>query len=1216
MDRSKVTAIIEETFDKAFDKQKFIQFVQNLLNDIDMSENKYREYRGNLIKESFRTHIIQYTRVGKYIDPNGIALDVLAIEVQDESKLDKARTSLRNFVIDHLEKFEKDYALAAFYSKTDSGRNWRFSFIKLEHHTTVANSKIKQQKEFTPAKRYSFLVGEDEKSHTAKRQLLPLLQNVYNNPTIEDIEKAFSIEVVTDEFFGQYKELFLRVSEHLETNTNSNNVLELAGTDIPRFTKKLLGQIVFLYFLQKKGWLGVPQNEKWGNGQKNFLQSLFDKADNEGKNFFNSYLRFLFYEALARQHGEDNYYRKLDCRIPFLNGGLFEANYDWERFEINLPNTLFRNNEKVIKTGDVGTGILDVFDRYNFTIREDEPLEKEVAIDPEMLGKVFENMLEITERKSKGAFYTPREIVHYMCQESLIHYLDNALNQKTSYEEFGTKQTHLFGNETNIGQLDIYNEHNNVAIPKNDIEDFIHNSIFYIEHDNRVADKGKETETYSYKLPETIRKNADQIDKLLTNIKICDPAIGSGAFPVGLLNELVALQLVLIRQLSDSYLSQKLKRIGLKPEEYDRHPEKYAYRVKRHSIQESIYGVDIDASAIDIARLRLWLSLVVDEEDFDNIEALPNLDYKIVCGNSLIGLPENAMHDLNVERELENLKETFFAENNELRKKELRLEINKKIRDLLDSAESFTNYKIDFDFKLFFSEVWKENSGFDIVIGNPPYISTKGTTEAEKKIFEKIFGFADDTYNHFFFKGIPLLSMNGSITYITPKTFWTTQTKKNLRNLLLTRRILYIFDTANPFSSAMVDTCITSASNEKVKSNLIKFIDGSENLTQPKFYTIEQNIYRNTQNTVIFKPTPENLKIYELYGEKVKELYNKWWEKISTSKNIEKNKSELDVYRKSLKPGDIALLGCLTEGGQGLATANNGKYIAVRRSTKWANNITESRPKKLEEAIQKNKIKIAEMSNFRNSVEFLASLNESQIVELFDDLKEKYGRDIFGQGYIYRLIDDSEIADVDALTEEEKQNGISETKKYYVPYDKGDKDGNRWYLETPFAIAWSQKNVGFLKANSGKKGEGMPVIRNPQFYFKEGFCWSDINTTFLKCRKKQKSINDVKSMSLYSITEEVPEYYFVCIINSIFMSYYVDDFVNNTQTFQINDARQLPIRIPTIDQLLYCNMLYNNAVKLKQSVFNGIAGEADIEHELSEIENKLNIFVNELYHSI
>lgn len=406
MNKNKATAIIEETFDKKFNKEQFIRFVQNLLNDIDVSENKYH---GNLIKESLHSHIVQYTHIGKYTDPNGIALDVLAIEVQDNSKLDKARTSLRNFVIDHLEKFEKDYALAAFYSKTDYGRNWRFSFVKLEHHTSIKNGKIKQEKEFTPARRYSFLVGEDEKSHTAKRQLLPLLQNVSNNPTIEDIEKAFSIEVVTDEFFRQYKELYLHISEHLNADNQIKSVLETAGTDIPRFTKKLLGQIVFLYFLQKKGWLGVPKNGKWGTGLKNFLQSLYDKAHTDSQNFFNTCLRYLFYE--------DNYYSRLDCRIPFFNG--------------------------------------------------------------------------------------------------------------------------LF---------------------------------------------------------------------------------------------------------------------------------------------------------IDIARLRLWLSLVVDEEDFDNIEALPNLDYKIVCGNSLIGLPENAMHDLNVESELEILKETFFAENNELRKKELRYDINHKF-DVL-SMSLFTQVDI------------------------------------------------------------------------------------------------------------------------------------------------------------------------------------------------------------------------------------------------------------------------------------------------------------------------------------------------------------------------------------------------------------------------------------------------------------------------------------------------------------------------------------------
>jgi hypothetical protein len=786
MDRKRAIETIEQTFDHAFNKDSFYEFIQNLLNDIDTS--KYAEYRGNLIKEAFRNHISQYTRLGKYVDPDGKALDVLVIEVKDEAKLDQARTSLRNFVINHLKTFEKDYALAAFYSQTDGGRNWRFSFIKLEHHTTVKDGKLKQTEELTPARRFSFLVGEDEKSHTAKRQLLPLLQNVYNNPLIEDLEKAFSIEVVTDEFFEQYKKLFVELSSHFDDDKQLKSILEEEGIDIPRFTKKLLGQVVFLYFLQKKGWLGVPKNEKWGNGQKDFIQQLYNKAVNENKNFFKEYLQYLFYEALARQHGADNYYERFNCRIPFLNGGLFEADYDWCRYDINIPNSLFRNEEKVKKTGDIGTGILDVFDRYNFTIREDEPLDKEVAVDPEMLGKVFENMLEIKERKSKGAFYTPREIVHYMCQESLIHYLDNGLNSDTS------------------------------LVSKEDIEELVRKGIFALDNDIHVAGKGKETRTYKYHLPEKVLKNADEIDKLITEVKICDPAIGSGAFPVGLLTELVNLQLVLRNHLSDEYLLQKLSIIGLKEEEYLKNPEKYTYRVKRHSIQESIYGVDIDASAIDIARLRLWLSLVVDEEDFDNIEALPNLDYKIVCGNSLIGLPETAMRDLNLEKELEKLKDVFFAENNEVKKRELRHQINGKIRELLDSAETFAGYKIDFDYKLYFSEVWNEKGGFDIVIGNPPYGSK--FTSTEKTLLRTIYPesrFKIDSYSLFILKGLNLSKERGYLIYIIPSTFMDNYFEENVRQKLLGKFKLDLLVELDDkiFSSAIVHSMLLGVTNSQ-----------------------------------------------------------------------------------------------------------------------------------------------------------------------------------------------------------------------------------------------------------------------------------------------------------------------------------------------------------------------------------------------------------------
>lgn len=393
-------------------------------------------------------------------------------------------------------------------------------------------------------------------------------------------------------------------------------------------------------------------------------------------------------------------------------------------------------------------------------------------------------------------------------------------------------------------------------------------------------------------------------------------------------------------------------------------------------------------------------------------------------------------------------------------------------------------------FAPFFDPEWMfgVKEGFDILIANPPYISTKGVSTADKKLFEAEFGFSDDTYNLFFFKGFSLLCKGGCITYITPKTFWTTQTKRSLRDLLLANTLNYVFDTANPFEAVMVDTCITSAvKNKPAADNLVRFMDGRKNLSQPECLIVAQSVYLNTQNSVIFKPSALNMRIYELYGEKVKALYDKWWDKIKTSRDIEKNKRELEEYRASLKPGDVALLGCLTEGGQGLATANNGKYIAVRSTTKWADNIRMSRPKKLADFLARTpKAITAEMYRYPSYAAFLQSLSEAEIAGLFDSLKEQYGRDIFGQGYLYKIVDDCEIANVDSLTDDEKENGIETTKPYYVPYDKGDKDGNRWYLETPFAIAWSKENVRFLKTNSGKKGEGMPVVRNPQFYLGSG----------------------------------------------------------------------------------------------------------------------------------
>lgn len=811
MEKKAAESLIKDTFNAKFNLEQYTLFMRNLLNDYD--EDKEREWaQGNYIYESFREHINRFKRLGIYTDPDGNEVEMLVIETKATSKLERARTSLRNFVIKRLNDKNRDYALAAFYSKEDNGEDWRFSYIKIEHESYKdQKGKVKTKKELTPAKRFSFLVGEHEHAYTAQKQLLPVLQNDYSNPNIEDLENCFSIEKVTDEFFEQYKELYLKLSEHFSNDKSVQKILTTSGIDSNRFTKKLLGQIVFLYFLQKKGWLGVPKNEPWGKGEKKFMQALYDEATTEKQNFFKDYLQYLFYEALAKARSnspDPSYYKRFDCKIPFLNGGLFEADYDWQTANLTIPNNLFRNDEKN-KAGDKGTGILDVFDRYNFTIKEDEPLEKEVAVDPEMLGKVFENMLEITERKSKGAFYTPREIVHYMCQESLINYLDNAVNDATdSYQAIDTDQLGMFeGAADKKGQTKIQIQHKGkVLVPKEDIELFVHKGFLATENDLIILEKGKETSTYRFQLPEAVRTNADLLDEKLTNIKICDPAIGSGAFPVGLLHELVTAQKVLLPYLSETYLNKKLQEIDLDKADFKKDPTKYIYRVKRHAIQESIYGVDIDASAIDIARLRLWLSLIVDEEDFYSIEALPNLDYKIVHGSSLIGLPDNAMKDVETEAELEKLKNSFFNETNETVKKQLRTRINKTIRKLLDSAEQFAGYKIDFDFKLFFSEVWHYKNGFDIVLGNPPYGASVSKKESPEyyKVYKEILSGEIETYILFYYRGCKILNKpNGVLEFITPDSWLTNRSASLFRGWLAKAyEMVDVFDHYKPFPNA------------------------------------------------------------------------------------------------------------------------------------------------------------------------------------------------------------------------------------------------------------------------------------------------------------------------------------------------------------------------------------------------------------------------------
>ena len=780
MNKQQAQKIIRDTFESSFDKIGFTGFIKNLLNRIDEAPFTYR---GNYIPDAYKQYIKKLERIGKFSDGEN-NIDILVITLQKETSLERARTMQRNFVAWYLNGSRggemKDAALAAFVSPDEE--DWRFSLIRMDYKfEKTKTGKVKVKEEFTPARRWSFLVGVNEKSHTAQSRLVNILANDEQAPTLEEIEKAFDIETVTKEFFLKYRELFLRTKEELDRVVKKDPKIEadFAAKDVDtvNFAKKLLGQIIFLYFLQKKGWFGVGRDDNWGIGSKHFLRELFKKKHADYNNYYNDILESLFYEALRIDRSHDyGYYSRFDCKIPFLNGGLFDpiGNYDWVHTDIIIPDKLFSNTNKT-KEGDTGTGILDVFDRYNFTVKEDEPLEKEVAIDPELLGKAYEkfnairpdNFAEFKKalksgntgdenkfNKKFGVYYTPREIVHYMCRQSLINYLYTELNTGTvSYQKIGKNQTDAFGNEVKVGQLDLTMEHKSrPQIEKKDIEALIHNGEHVSENEAIVLRKGKETKTYSHQLPESIRKNAKLIDEKLAEITVCDPAVGSGAFPVGMMSEIVKTRNALTAFIKENNLYA-----------HNAHTGRTIYDYKRRCIEHTLYGVDIDPGAVEIAKLRLWLSLVVDEDDIKNIKPLPNLDYKVVCGNSLLGV-EKDLFNLNQFNELEKLKPLFFNETNPTKKQEYKKQIDKLISEI-------TSGHTEFDFEVYFSEVFHEKGGFDVVIANPPYgVSIKG--DYRIAVIKNLGKVPDhEIYYYFLELSKNLLNSEGVKCYIIPNTF-------------------------------------------------------------------------------------------------------------------------------------------------------------------------------------------------------------------------------------------------------------------------------------------------------------------------------------------------------------------------------------------------------------------------------------------------------------
>lgn len=777
---------------------------------------------------------------------------------------------------------------------------------------------------------------------------------------MDSIQDAFSVEPVTKEFYTKLQRWYFWAIKNIKFPEDAEK--EKNGREIAII--RLITRLMFVWFMKVRGL--IP-NDLF---EEKEINKILKDFSNEESTYYKAILQNLFFATLNTKQDERKFRREvrghkgynpdygnhnvfryhnlfkesvslenLFKEIPFLNGGLFEClDYkskisnerkyidgftDTKKYQPKVPNFLFFSDPTKVdladffgeknKTYEV-EGLINILKSYNFTIDENEPDDVEVALDPELLGSIFENLLAsynpetaTTARKATGSFYTPREIVNYMTEESLKQYFKTHLKDMPSIDE----------------KLDLLIKSDNSKNPFDE---------------------------------QTTKKVID----LINDLRVVDPAVGSGAFPMAMLNKLVFIlgkldpknqywkesQIEPIKKsIKDPVLQYKLtqqieKQFKEKNADYGR---------KLYLIEKCIYGVDIQQIAVEIAKLRFFISLLVDEEidkakENCGVEPLPNLDFKLMQGNSLISTfagidfsnnkreKYKVLHFQGIEppykkfiKEFEDLKHQYQYEPNNKKKRELRDKINEKIieifqtkisgldstlKDIEERAQKIPkeqreifikeekqelNKKLGFDIEqvkkdliaytegrkqkdfflwdVYFAEVFSQKRGFDIVIGNPPYIQLQKAVNNKQKFADlyknenyKTFERTGDIYTLFYEKGIKILNRYGLLCFITSNKWMRANYGKSLRKFLSEHTPLKLIDLGpGIFNTATVDTNIlliakkffSEKNHHRLKALTLTDKDKINTLTD-KDFTILADL--NEDSWIILSPQEQRIK--------------------------------------------------------------------------------------------------------------------------------------------------------------------------------------------------------------------------------------------------------------------------------------------------------------------------------------------------------------------